>query len=95
MEEFEEVTSKIKKKKSYNFLTRAGDPFKESVFKICRRRIKEEQFPSRFFETRLHQLWKGKFSKEDLSNHRFIHMKDWLPKCVEAVAVNRMKQNIL
>ena len=22
-------------------------------------------------------------------------MKDWLPKCVEAVAVNRMKQSIL
>ena len=40
-------------------------------------------------------MWKGKFPKEDLSNHRFIHMKDWLPKCVEAVAVNRMKESIL
>ena len=43
----------------------------------------------------MHQLWKWKFPKEDLSNHRFIHIKDWLPKCVEAVVVNRMKQSIL
>ena len=96
-EEFDEVISKIekKKKKSYDCLTRAGEAFKESIFKLCRRLIKEEQIPSRFFETKLHQLWKRKFHKEDLSNHRFIHIKDWLPKCVEALVVNRMKQSIL
>ena len=61
-EEFEEVVNRIekKKKKSYDFLTRAGDAFKDSMFQLCRRLIKEEQSPKRFFDTRLHQLWKGK-----------------------------------
>ena len=41
-EELDEVISKIekKKKKSYDFLTRAGETFKESIFKLCRRLIK-------------------------------------------------------
>ena len=30
-----------KKKKSYNFLTRAEEDFKESIFKLCRRLIKQ------------------------------------------------------
>ena len=76
-------------------MTRAGDSFKTSVFKLCRRLIEDEEFPDRFSETVLHQLWKRKFPKEELSNHRFLHIKDWLPRCCEALVVGRMKPNIL
>ena len=82
MEDFEEVLEKLKRnhKRSYDFITKSGDGFKSSMFKLGRRLIQKEEVPSRFFQTKLHQLWKKKHTKENLSNHCFIHMKDWLPK---------------
>ena len=96
-DDFDELVSKLEKKnkRSYDFLLKAGKSFKMVVFKLCRRLIQAETFPERFFETVLHQLWKKKFPKENLGNHRFIHMKDWLPKCVEALVVMKMKPAIL
>ena len=97
IEDFEEVLSKIEKKnkRSYDFLIRTGEGFKESIFQLCKRIIRDETVPANFFETTLHQLWKKKFPKEDLNNHRFIHMKNWLPKCCEALLVSKMKPRIL
>ena len=74
---------------------KAGDSFKNSIYKLCSRMIDEEVFPDRFFDTVLQQLWKKKFPREDLRNHRFLHMKDWLPKICEAMIVSQMKQHIL
>ena len=65
------------------------------LFKLCKRLLDSETFPLRFFETTLHQLWKKKFPKEDLGNHRFLHLKDWLPKCCEALVVSKMKEDII
>ena len=96
-EDFEEVMDNIEKKhkKSYDFITKAGEAFKNSVFLLCKRIIRDETIPAKFYETTLHQLWKTKFPKEDLNNHRFIHMKNWLPKCCEALLVSKMKPCIL
>ena len=96
-EDFEEVLDKIAKKhkKSYDLITKAGVGFKSSMFKLCLRLIQEEELPTRFFDTKLHQLWKRKYPRENLSNHRFIHMKDWLPKLCECLVVSKMKTNIL
>jgi hypothetical protein len=96
-DDFGELVGKLekKKKKSSDFLLKAGKKFKIVVFKLCRRLIQAEVFPERFFETVLHQLWKKKSPKENLGNHRFIHVKDWLPKCVEALVVMKMKDAIL
>ena len=97
LDDFEEVVAKIemKKKKSFDFLTKGGECFKKSIFKLCRRLIEDEDTPKRFFDTTLHQLWKIKCPREDLSNHRFIHMKDWLPKVCEGLVVSKMKESIL
>ena len=57
--------------------------------------IDEKSFPSDFFLTTLHQVLKRKGSKEDLNIHRYIHMKDWLPRLVEALTVNLMKEDII
>ena len=69
LEDFKEVVDKIEKKqkKSYDFLTKTGEGFKNSIFLLCKRIIREEVIPTKFFETTLHQLWKSKFPKEDLS----------------------------
>ena len=96
-DDFDEIVNKIEKKhkRSYDFLTKAGDGFKNSIFKLFRRMIMKEEFPTRFFETILHQLWKLKFPREALSNYRYLHMKLWEPKVLEAMVVSKMKPNIL
>ena len=87
---FEEVVAKFKrsKKRNYDFITRAGKKFQNSVFMFCSRMIKEEQFPRCFQDTILHMMFKGgKGRREVLSDNRFIHSKSWLPRTVEALVV--------
>ena len=96
-EEFEDVLGKFKRKnkKSYFFLTKSGKGFHKSVYKLCKRMVDDECFPQDFSLTTLYQLWERKGSKEDLNNHRYIHMKEWLPRLTEALTVNLMKDDIL
>ena len=56
--------------------------------------IKDECFPERFSKTTLYNLWKQKGSREDLNNHRYIHLKDWLPRLTETITAEMMKQDI-
>ena len=46
-DEFDDVLKHFSKKdtKSYDFLLKAGESYKEAMFKLCRRMIKEEQLP--------------------------------------------------
>ena len=57
--------------------------------------IEEENFPKRFDETKLQQLWKKKGVCEDLNNHRYLHIKDWLSWLCESLIVDKMKQDII
>ena len=97
VEEYDEVVRKFKKKnkKSYFFLTKAGEEFQKSIFKLCKPMLEEERFPIDFSLTVLHQMWKRKVSREDLNNHCYIHMKDWLPRLTEALTVSLMKEDVL
>ena len=56
--------------KSYFFLTKSGEAFQKSVYKLCKRMIDEESFPEDLSLAVLYQLWKRKGSHEDLNNHR-------------------------
>ena len=82
-----------KKSKTYDFITKAGVKFQMAILKLCRRLIRVEVFPSRFDLTTLIQLPK-KGSAQELDNKRFIHMTDWLPRLVEALTVDQMKEDI-
>ena len=82
-----------KRSKAYDFITKAGLRFQLAIFKLCKRLISKEVFPSRFDYTTLVQLPK-KGSAQELDNKRFIHMKDWLPCLVEALTVGQMKDDI-
>ena len=94
---FKKVILKFKKndKRNYDFLIRTGERFKEAVFRLCRRMLEEEVFPASFNLTTLHQIYKGKGRKEVLSNSRYIHSKEWLPRLSEGMVVEAMKETIL
>ena len=38
---------------------------------------------------------KGKGSRLELGNNRYIHLKDWLPRTCDALIVDNMKPDIL
>ena len=94
-EDFFIVLRKFEEKKSatYDFITKAGLKFKLSILKLCRRFLSKENFPKKFNLTTLIQLPK-KGSAQLLDNKRFIHIKDWLARLVEALTVKPMKAEI-
>ena len=85
----------MKRKQSYDFIVKAGQGFKNAVYRLCKRIIENEEIPACFELTILQQIYKGKGSKTDLSNSRFIHLKDWLPRTCDALFVGGMKTKIL
>ena len=78
---------KVKGKKNYNFLTKAGEKFQNIVYKMCRQMFEVEQFPDSFSETTLHMLWKGKGRPEMLEHNRFIQCNEWWPRVAESLVV--------
>ena len=86
---FDQVVKKFKDngKKSQDFLVKSGEGFKHAVFKLCQRIIENVEVPDSFELTTLQQIYKGKGSKSELSNSRFIHLKDWLPRTCDALVV--------
>ena len=77
-ESFEEVLENLerKNKRTYDFLTKASKAFKRVIFKLCKRILMTEEIPVRFYLTLLIQLYKGKGCTQELSNSRFLHMKE-------------------
>jgi hypothetical protein len=57
--------------------------------------ISDEEFPKRFEETTVFQLYEGKGKKDDLENSRYIHSKDWLPRTCDSSLFDLMKEKIL
>ena len=57
--------------------------------------IEEEKFGNAFGETTLYNIYKGKGKKEDLESMRFIHSKIYLPRAIEALVVDGIKEEIL
>ena len=86
---FEENIKKFKNsgEKNYFFLTRAGKKFQNIVFLMCKRMLKQEEFPESFSKTTLHIIFKGKGRREELSRNRFIHCKEWWPRVAESLLV--------
>ena len=54
-EHFDHVLAKFqqKKTKSYDFLLNVYDSYKDAIFKLCKRFIDTEDFPTKFGETLL------------------------------------------
>ena len=96
--DYDKVVKRFKSKqtKSYDFLIKAGENYQEAIFKLCKRMIKDQEFPGMFRRTLLYMIWKQKGPQEVLKNNRFIHLKEHnLPRTVEALVVDQMKEDIL
>ena len=89
-ETFHYIIKKFRRsgKQNYNFLTRAGLKFQNTVFNLIQRMFAEEIFPTVFQNTTLHMIPKGRTRrKEVLAENRFIHCKEWWPRAAEGLVV--------
>ena len=96
-DDFDLIIGKFKKKnkKSFHFQTKSGTLSQRAIYKLCKRMMMEECFPKDFAKTVLYHLWKRKGSRQDLNNHRYIHLKEWLPRLTDALTVNLMTEDII
>ena len=97
-DDFKVVTTKFKSKqtKSYDFLIKSGNKYQDAIYNLCKRMINEEEFPTLFRKILLYMIWKQKGPQEILRNNRFIHLKEhYLPRTVEALIVNKIKDDTL
>ena len=85
----------LKNKNMYKELIKSGPLFKDAIFRYMSKMISTEKIPNAFSETTLIQIWKGKGSALDLNNMRFIHMRHWTCKLLEALVTEKMKPNIV
>ena len=94
---YDKVTKKIKEKnkKMYELYNKAGDDYKIATFEYMKKLIKSEEVPRIFLNTTLTQIWKGKGSALDLNNMRFIHMRFWRSRLLEALITENMKDDIV
>ena len=65
-EDFDNVIEKFKLKqtKAYDFLIKADDEYKDSIFLLCKKFIDAEEFPEKFKETILYMIGKHRKSCE-------------------------------
>ena len=88
---FKKMVDKFKRsnKQNYDFLTKAGEVFQESVFKFCQKMFSNEVFPKEFQDTTLHMIFKGGKGKkrEMLDANRFIHSKGFFARAAEGLVV--------
>ena len=96
-ETYKIVTDRIREKGKnvFNPLNKAGKKYKEAIFKYMTKLLKEEQIPSEYSKTTLFQIWKKKGSALDLNNMRFVHLRCWRSKLIEALATQKMKSKIV
>ena len=86
---------KDKNKNLFKLFNKAGDTYKAAVFTLMKRFIEKEEVPKAYDHTSLTQIWKKKGSALSLNNMRFIHMKCWRAKLLEALVTENMKPQIV
>ena len=96
-ENFEKVVNKIKgKNKAFmRELVRAGDKFRDAIWRYTRALIRKEKFPKNFQKTECTALYKGKGSMKDLSSYRYIHCKHWLARLTDLLVVSELREDLL
>ena len=65
------------------------------MYLLMKRFIKKEEIPKVYDYTSLTQIWKRKGSALSLLNMRFVHMKRWRAKLLEAIITEKMKNKIV
>ena len=86
---------KDKNKNMFKLFNKAGAVYKAAVFTLMKRFIEKEEVPEAYDYTSLTQIWKKKDRALWLNNMRFIHMKCWRAKLLEALITEKMKPQIV
>ena len=66
-----------------------------TLFSLCKNAWETEKLPANWSKSTLVQLYKGKGPKNNLSNHRFIHMKDDVPKLFGSLVMGVAKEKLI
>ena len=78
----------------FSFITEGGESLKAALFNLCKTAWKSEILPTRWSESRLVQLYKGTGSRQELSNYRFIHLKDEFQKIFGHLVLANAKEKL-
>ena len=82
------------RKSCFRDIIHAGRGYKFALFLFLNRMFKTEDIPEASFVTYLTKIFKGKGSREDLGNNRFIHNKDPWTKMWEKCLVELVAEQI-
>ena len=95
-EDYIEVVEKVVrvKKAVYNDFVLAGPKFKLMIFSLMQKIYLTEQIPESFRSTILKPLFKGKGSRREVSNHRFLHLKGWAAKIFEKLLMKTVESKV-
>ena len=96
-DDFCDMLKNLKKnnKEKYRFILKAGSSFLKYLFKLFKLMWDSEVKPGQWENTIAHQLYKGKNEMCKLSNYRFIHTKEEIPKAFEHIVVSKAKPKIV
>ena len=86
---------KLKNKKIYHLLSKAGKSYIEAMFVWMKRLIKYELIHTAYSNTWLILIWKRKGSALDLNMMRFVHTREWEAGLCEALVTEQMKPKIV
>ena len=97
MDDFNNLKKHLEKKNKskYKFLLNGGKSYQKCLFRLFMLTWSTEVKPTQWDNTVAHQLYKGKGVKSKLSNHRFIHTKDEIPKSFEHILMTKAKPKIV
>ena len=94
---FQKSFSALKKKNShkYDFILKAGQSLHLALYHLFENVWNSESEPDQWRNTNIIQLYKGKGSKDDISNYRNIHTKLETPKFFGHIVVSEIKDKIM
>ena len=95
-EDFARIMEKIKAKKKgvYTDLINGGGKFHDAIFTALARIFASGEVPDSFRTTFLTKIFKKKGSMKVISNYRFVHGKDFLPKLCEKLVVDKIESKV-
>ena len=79
----------------YEFILKGGESYKNALSKLFKVVWETEEKPEGWKDSVLFQLDKGKSDKKDLSNKRFIHLKDDVPRLFGHIVTTAVKPTIM
>ena len=84
-----------KNKKCHHPVTKLSAEFLKTLLKAYNIYATAQAIPAKYTETTLTMLKKAKGASNDLNSYRFIHMKQAVPRLLEALMTSKLKPAIL